>query len=649
MCLARISASTVCLLLIASVAGCSGKESVSKAVDSAAPTTSSTTEPFELGDLVKPFTPPPLAELDKTAHWQNQPVVDALARLRAYKKEHEPQLVSLKEALSMRNTSPEANRKILSALSVLAPESGTGVDYNAPISRGLIMDISTTNPILINSIAEFQVTGLTGFGLFGFDWNMMPFATTDTVVSWQTSQDHMMDKVVMRDDLSWSDGKPITAYDVEFSFKTIMSSKVPVPAMRSGADQLRWVQAYDDHTVVFFHKAALATGVWDVNFSIIPKHIYEKSIAEDPTLTTSAYHVRQELHPVVGGPYELAKWSRGSEIVLRRRDSYFMHNGKQVRDKPYFKEIRFHIIEDGNTRLLALKSGRIDEGELEAEQWETQTSGNDFYAKNTKAYGNEWLYFYIGWNLKTPFFQDVRVRRAMAYTMNYKEMINDLCYGLYPRCHGIFAPDAWMYPKHPLPLYHQDLDKAEQLLDEAGWVDSDGDGIRDKEVNGQRIPFEFDLMVAQKPDRVDICNLFREYLDSIGILCHVVPLESAVLIERIQNKKFEAEMGGWGTGTDPYLEENIFGTGKERNFGSYSNPKVDQLFKLGMKEFDPAKRAEIYGQIANLIYEDQPYMFLYDQNSFYGFSKSLRGYRFSPRGPYDYSPGFGSLWMPVHY
>src|SRR5262249_52850342 len=151
-----------------------------------------------------------------------------------------------------------------------------------------------------------------------------------------------------------------------------------------------------------------------------------------------------------------------------------------VRDKPYFKELRFHILEDANTRLLALKSGRIQEGELEAEQWQTQSSGNDYYANNTKAYGTEWMYFYFGWNLKTPFFQDIRVRQAMAYTMNYDEMIHDLCFDLYPRCTGIFAPDAWMYPKNPPPLFQQNLDKAEKLLDEAGWIDTDGDGIRDK-------------------------------------------------------------------------------------------------------------------------------------------------------------------------
>ncbi len=508
------------------------------------------------------------------------------------------------------------------------------------------MDIGTTNPILESSIAEAQVTDLTSANLIGFDWNFIPYADADFVVSWQTSKDRLIDKIVMRDDLTWSDGKPITAHDIVFTFKAIMSSKVPVPALRSGPDQIKWMEAYDDHTLVCFQKEALATNVWNLDFPIIPKHIYEKSIAEDPTLTKTAYHSQQELHPVTGGQYEIARWSRSSDILLRRRESFYVHNGKQVRNKPYFKEILFHIIEDGNTRLLALKSGRIQEGELQPEQWQTQTSDDDFYSINTKVYGPEWTYFFISWNFKTPFFEDVRVRRTMAYTMNYNEMIDDLCYGLYPRSHGIFDPTSWMYPKNPPPLFEQNLDKAEELLDQAGWVDTDGDGIRDKEVNGKRIPFEFTLMVSQKPDRIGICNLFRENLESIGVICHVVPIEAAVLLERLNNKKFEAEFSGWQTSTDPFNEENVYGTGQERNFGSYSNPKVDALLKAGMKEFDRAKRAEIYGQIANLIYEDQPCMFLYNYTSFYGFSKQLRGYRFSPRGPFSYGPGFFAMWMP---
>ena len=595
--------------------------------------------------MIEPFEFPPLADLDKTAEWEAQPVIDSLAELRKLKEKEKP-LVSVEEALKLRNDSPEANQKILSALSVLAPADGRGVNFDATINRGLQMDLNTTNPILYSSVAESQFLNLTSFGLFSFDWEMKPFASSDAVVTWQTSKDRMVDKVVMRNDLTWSDGKPITAHDVEFSFQAIMTSQVPVPAVRSGTDELKWVEAYDDHTLVYFHKAPGATNVWNVNFPILPKHVYEKSIAEDPTLTTTSYHAGFEHKPIAGGPYELAERTRGSEILLSRRESYFMHNGKQVRDKPDFKQIRFRIIEDGNTRLLALKSGRIEEGELDAEQWETQTSGKDFYANNTKVYGNEWTFFFIGWNLKSPFFADARVRRAMAYAMNYDEMIDDLCFGLHPRCYGIFHPESWMYPKNPPQLIQQDFDKAEQLLDEAGWVDSDGDGIRDKEIQGQRMPFEFSLMVSQKPDRIDICNLFRENLDSIGVICHVVPMEAAVFQERIQKKRFEAEFSGWATGTDPYTNENIFGTGQDRNYGNYSNPKVDALFKQGMQEFDREKRATLYAQLSNLIYEDQPYMFLYTRSSFYGFNKGLRGYRFSPRGPFSYGPGFSAIWMP---
>jgi peptide/nickel transport system substrate-binding protein len=456
----------------------------------------------------------------------------------------------------------------------------------------------------------------------------------------------MYDKVVMRDDCTWSDGKPITAHDVVFSYQAIMTSTVPVPAVRTGTDRLKWIEAYDDHTLVFFHKAPEATNVWNLNFPVIPKHLYADSIAGDPTLTTSRVHSRLERSPVTGGPYELARWNRGSEILLRRREGHYMHKGREVRDKPYFKEIRFRIIEDGNTRLLALKSGRVDEGLLEAEQWVTQTANSDYYANNTKVYADEWTFFYIGWNLKLPYFEDVRVRRAMAYAMNYEEMIEDLCYGLHPRCHGIFHPDSWMFPEDAPPLYQQDLDKAEDLLDEAGWVDSDGDGIRDKIINGKLIPFEFSLMVSQKPDRIDICNLFRENLDSIGVICHVVPVEAAVFQERVHNKRFEAEMAGWGTGTDPYTNESLFATDQERNFGSYSNPKVDELFKAGMTELDRDKRAEIYGKIFKIIHEDQPYLFLYNRSSFYGFNKGLRGYRFSPRGPFTYGPGFDAIWKP---
>lgn len=631
-------------LAVAFIATTAGRTSADSASTEKAPAAG---DAVVLGDLLEPFDPPTLAELDARVKWVDRPVRDTLRMLREAKSQEPAPELSPAEALRLRNDSDEANDKIIAALSALAPEDGEGVDFEAPIRRAIQQECASLNPLLQSSVAETEVVGLTGFGLFGFDWEFNPLASADAVVSWQTSEDGLYDKVVLRDDLTWSDGEPITAHDVEFSFRAIMSSKVPVPAMRSGTGDMKLVKAYDDRTLVYFHKKPLVINVWNLNFAVVPKHVYAESIADDPTLKTSPYHAELESSPISGGAYEVVSRERGKGIVVRRRESYFMHNGKQVRDKPFFKEVRFRIIEDPNTSLLAIKAGQLDETRLGAEQWLTQTGGDDFYKNNTKARGEEWTFFYIGWNLDDPLFADVRVRKAMAHAMDYEEMLEDLCFGLYKRCYGPFHRNSWMYPKNPAPLLEFDLDKAEDLLAEAGWDDEDGDGILDKRINGRLVPFEFTLMVSNKPDRIAICNLLRENLEYIGVQCNIVPLEAAVFQQRVFEKKFQAQMAGWGAGADPYTSKNIFATGEDRNYGNYSNAEVDQLFDAGEREFDPDKRAEVYGKISNLIYEDQPYLFLYDWSSFFAFNHRLRGYRFSPRGPFSYGPGFSSLWMPA--
>ncbi|HVW38891.1 MAG TPA: ABC transporter substrate-binding protein, partial [Pirellulales bacterium] len=207
--------------------------------------------------LLEPFDAPPLAELDAKAEWVDQPVVDATDRLRKLLAEQKP-LATAKEALALKNDSDEANAKILGALGRL-PEEDSQVNWDASITRHMPADVKSTNPILHSSVWEADIEQLTALGLFAFDWNLDFFADKDAVASWQSSKDRTMDKVVLRDDLTWSDGQPLTAHDIVFSFQTIMNPKVPVPAVRSGTDELKWVEAYDDRTLVFFHKQALAT------------------------------------------------------------------------------------------------------------------------------------------------------------------------------------------------------------------------------------------------------------------------------------------------------------------------------------------------------------------------------------------------------
>ena len=601
--------------------------------------------PFRLGDLLDEFTPPTLAELDAQKTWIDRPVLDGVDLLRK-RQQGEKVLGTVEEALSIRNSTPADNALICSAMGRL-PISDDDIDHGRTFVRHTSGELKSTNPLMVSAAIEMDVASLTSFGLFSFDWNFTPFATSDTVMSWQSSDDRLADKVILRDDLVWSDGTRITAHDVAFSFQVIMSSRVPVPAVRSGTDQLKAVVAYDPQTLVYYHKEPLATNDWNVNFPVIPRHVYQDSINEDPKLQVSDYHVQHENNPVAGGPYEIVKRSRGQEVLLKAREDYYMHNGQQVRDRPNFDHIRFRVITEPSVALLAMKRGDIDEMVLTPEQWTGQTDGDDFYQRNTKAFGLEWIYYYIGWNCKTPYFSDKRVRQAMSYAFDHKEMLTTLLYDLYQPCNGVFHETSRWAPPDAAPPYQQDLDRAEELLDAAGWIDEDFDGVREKMIDGRKVPFRFTILVMNRPDRVDLCNLLKESLDQIGVICDVRPIEFTVLMEKNRTHDFDAMMGGWSTGADPDTSENLWKSDADRNYVQYQNPEVDQLFEEGKRVFDIEERAKVYQRIHQILYEDQPYTWLYFRNAYYGFNKELRGYVFSPRGPYGYSPGIGSLWKPA--
>ena len=494
--------------------------------------------------------------------------------------------------------------------------------------------------------------------------------------------------------------------------------------MRSGTDQIKACVAYNDHTLVFFHKEPLVTNALNMNFAIIPKHIYEKTWAADPTLTSSDEHVKLEYNPVVAGPYKISKIVPNQYIELEAREDYYMHQGKKVRDRPYVKKIRFVKFPTAKLALMAMKRGDLDFLQVDFEQWNTKTSSSAFYNKCTKVQASEWTSFHICWNMKTPYFEDVRVRKAMSYAFDYETMFNDILLNQAEPSYGIFHKNHPAFPKDAKPPYHQDLDKAKELLKEAGWEDHNGDGtldklvtvgamirenkiyivkVEDKEIplkaveqgkeivgtdgtryiiknnktyiiseddkkefsddfiitvpdvdhivltNGKKIdltqyylPFEFTLYCNNSSyTSFQICELMKRSLKSVGVSCVVRPIEFAALMQLEQTHDFDAALGGWGAGTDPDTSENIWGTGKNRNYGFYSNAEVDELFYKGKRETDRAKRMDIYGRIHNIIYEEQPYTFLYCRNSFYVVSKRIRGYGFYPRGIIE-----GNIWIP---
>jgi peptide/nickel transport system substrate-binding protein len=588
------------------------------------------------------WTPPSREELEKEA-WTDGRLTDPLTVGRERIAQVKP-AISVADALALKNNGREDNAKIAEALAQY-PASDDDVDWDATMNR-FDQAPTTLNPMLASSRYENDMS-LSTASPWNFDYNLGRFADADVTKRWRHSE--KMDLIELRDDLTWDDGTPFTAYDIEFSYHVVMDPKVPVPAQRTGASQLKWVKAYDARTVVYFHKEALPSNVWNVSFSILPKHIYEHSLSDDPSLTKSDWHVYWNRNPLASGPYRVKEWLTGQQIVFERRDAYYEKDGNRIRPKPYFKQVRFRLIEDANAALLALKKGELDEMILAPQQWARQTDDDDFYKYATKVRGPEWTYSFVGWNERPvpdkPFFKDKRVRKALALAFDQDEVLKKVMFDLYDPCTGPFHPASPWGATTRKPIT-QNADEAEKLLDEAGWKDG-GDGVRAKD----GVRFEFTISVPMGGIGDKIAAVLKQNLKDVGIVMNIKMIEWATYQTQVQDHEFEACTMSWGSGTDPDTSRNIWLTEmydktKGRNSVGYSNSHVDELFEQGRHELDPAKRSRIYQEINDAIFEDQPYLFICYRATLWAFSKDMRGYNFSPRGPFGYGPGLASMWKP---
>jgi peptide/nickel transport system substrate-binding protein len=205
-----------------------------------------------------------------------------------------------------------------------------------------------------------------------------------------------------------------------------------------------------------------------------------------------------------------------------------------------------------------------------------------------------------------------------------------------------------MYPSD-VKLLDYDPARSAALLDEAGWRVDPNDGWRYKEINGQKVRFEFTLLMSQGSSTAPkVAAIFQEDLKRLGVEMRTREMEWAAFLEKVQKHEFQAETAGWGTGTDPDTGWNLWRTDQYesgRNYGGYSNPRIDELFEEGRKEFDFKKRAQIYQEIHWILYEDQPYTWLWYEPILAAFNKRIHGVQFSPRGVFNFNPSFAEWWV----
>lgn len=248
-------------------------------------------------------------------------------------------------------------------------------------------------------------------------------------------------------------------------------------------------------------------------------------------------------------------------------------------------------------------------------------------------------YQFIGWNLQKPLFTKT-VRRALAHAINKKEIIATLLEGLAEPAKGPLLPFSWAFDEN-LEDIPYNPEKASQLLREAGWRDSDGDGILDK--NGQ--VFEFSLKTnAGSQLRKDTAVMAQAYLKKLGIKANVEAVEWNLLLDQVFGQDFDALILGWVADftvnpTDVWHSSAIE---DGYNFISYNNPKVDSLLEKGRSIYRQKFAKPVWHEFQKVILEDSPYFFLFIPDKLVGYNRRIRDARIDIRG---YLQNIGQWWI----
>ena len=433
--------------------------------------------------------------------------------------------------------------------------------------------------------------------------------------SWEISDDKLTYTFKIREGIKWHDGTPFTSADVVFSYNTIMNPKVDSPQLRSYYQEIRDVKAIDDLTVEFTYARPYFLALeFCGGMPLVPKHIFDKGDFNTNPAGRS---------PIGTGPYKFVNWTTGREVVLEKNQDYWGQ-------KPKLDKIVFKIITDNTVAFQVLKREELDVSGLTPIQWERQTNSPAFKDNFDKLSFFAPNYSYIGWNSQRPFFADKQVRTALTHLVNRELILEKILYKLGAIVTNPFYINSPQYDKSIEP-YPYDPKKAEELLEQAGWIDHDGDGIRDKD--GVKFAFEF-LIPGGSETGEKIATILKEELDNTGIQMDIRKTEWAVFTTRLHERNFDAVTLAWSMSveSDPYQIWSSTQAEKGSNFIGFKNEEIDEILEEARTEFDKEKRNELYRTFSQLIHEQQPYTFLFCRKSTIAVNKRFENVLVYPLG-----------------
>lgn len=518
------------------------------------------------------------------------------------------------------------------------PQGGT-------IIESTFADATILNPILSNDVPSSDIWTKMFLGLTDTD----PFsgATIGQIAErWEASDDGLVFTFYLRDDIFWSDGEQVTAEDMVFTWDAIASELVETPR-KSAMELIDSYEALDDFTLqVTFSDVdctALSGGIWTTP---LPSHKYAvdfSDIMESPENTAPS---------AVNGPFTFVEWIPESNATLASNANYYL-------GKPNVDGWIYRIFADQSAELAAILAGEVNvtlgvgpqyvstiEGAIasgsqldmkkyfnDGYAWIAMNQGNPENPQNGFVDENENGAFDEGEPLLEqdphPILSDVAVRQAVSHAVDVTNIVNKVAFGQGAAIAANVLPAVgWAYNDGIAP-YDYDLELAAQILEDAGWVDGDGDGVREKD--GMTLSLKLQTNAGNET-RENIIVIVQESLNGIGFDIDAEAVDFSSLVGELLSQTFDMVLLGWSNmGTDPdnvgNWEYRFDTVGSGFNFTSYYNESMEEL-GLAAKTLpgcDEAGRAAYYYQIQEMLHNEAPYVFLYNPLTNTVWSTNLQG------------------------
>ena len=533
------------------------------------------------------------------------------------------------------------------------------------VVQAILSDPKTFNAIL--SQESPNVFGLTYEGLV--DQNPLTGKIEPALAkSWEISDNKKEITFTLRNNLKWSDGEPLTADDVLFTYNDlILNPQIPNnlrDSLRIGeSGEFPTVEKLDNKRIKFTVPEPFAPFLQSTGISIMPKHALAESVqktdSEGKPVFLSKWGVdTPPENIIVNGRYQLANYAT-SERVTFQKNPYYWEKDEQGNQLPYIDRVVWQIVESQDTALLQFRSSGLDLISVTPDYFsllkQEEDRGNFTIYNGGPQYGTN----FIGFNLntgsrdgkplvdpiKSRWFNTIEFRKAVAYGINRQQMINNIFRGLGEKQNSPISVQSPYYDQS-VKSYGYDLEKAKNLLLSAGFQYNEENQLLDAE--GNRVRFTL-ITNAGNKIREAMGAQIKQDLAKLGITIDFTPIQFNVLVDKLSNSlDWECHLLGFTGGNEPHFGINLWRTdGNLHTFNqsarSGSTPlqgrkvrdwekEIESLYIQASRELDDSKRKELYGEAQAIVQEHLPYIYLVNSLSLSAVRDKIEGVQYSALG-----------------